>query len=37
MATILRELGFLSSKADPDVWMRKGRKDFSIESMYCAM
>jgi len=26
MAAILRELGFISSKADPDVWMRKGRK-----------
>ena len=26
MAAILRELGFASTKADPDVWMRKAQK-----------
>ncbi len=30
MAGILRELGFVSSKTDPDVWMRKGRKPNSF-------
>jgi len=31
MAAILRELGFVSSKPDPDVWMRKGRKPCGFE------
>jgi len=31
MAAILRELGFISSKADPDVWMQKGLKPCGFE------
>ncbi len=31
MAAILRELGFVGSKADPDVWMRKGWKSNGFE------
>jgi hypothetical protein len=38
MAGILRKLGFVSSKADPDIWIRKGRKPngfFYCEYVLC--